>query len=220
MIRTAHRQTAYDLPTSHPGDDLLIAYASGTMLEVKSLLVATHLAYCPACRARVAEFESLCGDWLEALPPEPVSEDGLQALLGRLDSGDLQPPPPRAKVPLPTGAFARVPEPLRSRFPAPYEELEWSNIAPGIDLSTWSVADESTICLLRMQPGKAVPPHRHTADEMLLVLWGSYTDEYGQFRPGDVASYVGDTDHHATGDEHGECLCLFLLDGPLIFLRD
>jgi putative transcriptional regulator len=221
VIRTAKQQAASPLPSSHPRDDLLLAYASGTMLEVKSLLVATHLALCPSCRQRVVQFEALCGSWFEHLPPESMAESSLQDLLARLDHPDRPAPTmtPRPKSP-PAGALARIPEPLRNRIGSPYEALEWASIAPGVDLSNWSMADETTACLLRIQAGKAVPPHRHTADEMLLVLWGSFTDEYGRFATGDVASYVEETDHHATGDEQGECLCLFLLDGPLIFLRE
>lgn len=37
----------------HIGDDLLLSYAAGTLDEASSLLVATHLALCPHCRAQI-----------------------------------------------------------------------------------------------------------------------------------------------------------------------
>ncbi|WP_029011269.1 ChrR family anti-sigma-E factor [Azospirillum halopraeferens] len=208
-------------PSHHPDDDLLLAYAAGGPGGVKALLVATHLAFCPDCRRRVAAFEAECGAWLETLPPSDGTDDGLTALLARLDDQPRSPAPPvpasrRRTVPLhnPT-----IPEPLRSRLGGPVEGFAWTPVSEGVDLSVWSQADGgSSVCLLRMAAGHPVPPHHHTAGEMLLVLKGGFRDEYGHFVRGDVASYVGDSDHHAVADTDGECLCLFLLDGPIEFL--
>ena len=74
------------LPLHHPDDQLLIGYASGQERAGKSLLVATHLAYCPDCRRRVASYEALCGSWFEELRcDDHDSLGGLDALLDRMD---------------------------------------------------------------------------------------------------------------------------------------
>jgi len=211
------------LPSHHPQDELLLGYASGELREIKSLLVATHLAYCPTCRARVAVFEAQCGAWFDEMPATPA--DGhLDALLGQLH-GQLdvaQPALPALVVPpapVPVSGNP-VPEPLRSWLGGPVEEFAWNDVAPGVWLSTWSrEAGGSSVCLLRMGPGAPVPAHHHTATEILLVLQGGFADEYGQFGLGDTIEYTPDSDHHATGDPGGDdCICLFLLDGEITFL--
>ncbi|MGQ9368196.1 ChrR family anti-sigma-E factor [Azospirillum sp. ST 5-10] len=203
-------------PSHHPTDHHLLAYASGALGEVKALLVATHLAYCPACRRRAAAFEETCGRWLDELPAADLAEGGLDAVLARLDAA---PRPPRRAAPAPRHDPA-IPEPLRGRLGGPLAGFAWTPVSPGVDLSQWSVArDGTSVCLLRMAAGRPVPPHRHSDEEMLLVLEGAFADEYGRFRVGDVAVYAADTDHHAVADPDGPCLCLFLLDGPIEFLE-
>lgn len=215
------------LPHHHPDDQLLIGYASGQERAGKSLLVATHLAYCPDCRRRVAAYEALCGSWFEELPGEAPSD--LDGLLGRMDALLAAPPapagepPPRVSDVAGLTAVPLVPEPLRSWLPeaidSPVDCGSWTELSPGVWLSAWQRTLSGTnICLLRMAQDAPVPAHRHTADELLLVLRGAFSDEYGHYALGDVAQYVADTDHHARGASEEDCICLFLLDGDLIFL--
>ncbi|MBA3326136.1 MAG: zf-HC2 domain-containing protein [Rhodobacteraceae bacterium] len=46
---------------AHATPELLTAYADGSLSEGLSLLVASHLTFCPACRRRVARLEALGG---------------------------------------------------------------------------------------------------------------------------------------------------------------
>lgn len=219
------------LPLHHPDDQLLIGYASGQERAAKSLLVATHLAYCPDCRLRVASYEALCGSWFEELRcDDHDSLGGLDALLDRMDGllaagrAPAEAKPSRPAPAAPTGGRL-VPEPLRSWLPeaidTPTDNGSWREISTGVWLSGWErTLSGTTICLLRMASGAPVPAHRHTADELLLVLQGAFSDEYGSYALGDVAQYVADTDHHAQGASEEDCICLFLLDGELIFLDE
>nr|WP_211113354.1 ChrR family anti-sigma-E factor [Azospirillum endophyticum] len=214
------------MPLHHPDDRHLFGYASGQERAGKSLLVATHLAYCPDCRRRVASFEALCGNWFEELPcPD---HDGLDGLLDRMD-GLLAGSPMPAEVARPRQAAATgerlVPEPLRGWLPeaidTPTDDGRWQEISKGVWLSGWErTLSGTTIRLLRMASDAPVPAHRHTADELLLVLRGAFSDEYGSYSVGDVAHYVAATDHHARGASEEDCICLFLLDGDLIFLDE
>ena len=45
-------------PTHHLPDDVLAAYAAGSMSEGVALWVATHLALCPSSREQVAQAEA------------------------------------------------------------------------------------------------------------------------------------------------------------------
>lgn len=211
-------------PRHHPQDDLLFGYASGGLREIKSLLVATHLAYCPSCRARVAAFEAQCGAWFDETPAASAvaSDDRFDALLERLHGQLGAEPPVFVPPPVPRPAAGDgLPEPLRSWLDGPMRDRAWTDVAPGVWVSAWNrAAGGSSVCLLRMGPGAPVPAHHHTATEMLLVLQGAFRDEYGRFQLGDVIEYEPGSDHHATGDESGDCICLFLLDGEIVFLDE
>ncbi len=215
--------TLYSQPRHHPDPDLLLAYAGGSLAEVKALFVATHLAYCPACRARVRAFEAQCGEWLEACDPagadDPAVEDMLAAVLGMIDSGLPGEPPPAGRTP-PPARLAWMPEPLRSYRGLPDAD-GWDEVSPGVALSAWSYAAGGTSArLLRMAPGAAVPAHHHAAMEGLLVLQGCFTDEYGSFTRGDAVTYGAGSDHHAKGAGVEDCICLLVLDADLVFLDE
>lgn len=200
------------VPAHHPAPERLLDYATGSLREAQSLLVASHLAYCPDCRAQVAEMEACGGALLEDLPPEPVSDTLFGTLMNRLGEAVAAPPPP-----VPPGR-SLFPGPLRRAIGAEPEALEWVRIVPGVHLSSWAIsAGTASACLLRMAPRSRVPAHRHTDSEMLLVMKGGFSDEFGVYRVGDVASYETGTPHHALADADGECLCLLVQDKPLKF---
>ena len=47
--------------------------------------------------------------------------------------------------------------------------------------------DTHRVALLRLQPGKGLPVHRHVANEYTVVLQGGYTDNTGNYAVGDFA---------------------------------
>ncbi|MBP2290281.1 ChrR family anti-sigma-E factor [Azospirillum rugosum] len=206
------------MPAHHPAPELLFDYAAGSLREVQALLVASHLAYCAECRRRVAELEACGGVLLEEVAAEPVSDGLLDAVLAKLADAPAALPPQPATPP-PNGI---LPGPLHralgGSMGGALDGVDWVRIVPGIHLSGWSLGvGTASACLLRMAAGASVPAHRHTDHEMLLVLTGAFSDEFGRYRVGDVASYDPDTPHHAVADRDGECVCLLVQDKPLVF---
>ena len=67
----------------HVSNDILVSYSAGTLDEASSLLVATHLALCPHCRARSRSADSLGGYLLESLEEAPVSSTMKDAILSQ-----------------------------------------------------------------------------------------------------------------------------------------
>ena len=57
----------------HISDALLLEYASGSLEESWSLAVATHLALCPHCRARLRLMEAAGGALMEEAEPETAA---------------------------------------------------------------------------------------------------------------------------------------------------
>ena len=73
------------LPQHHIVEDMLLAYATGTLGQAASLVAATHLSMCPSCRASLVAAEAVGGVLLEDISPEPISETLLAGVLSRLD---------------------------------------------------------------------------------------------------------------------------------------
>jgi putative transcriptional regulator len=220
------------LPSHHPGDTLLIDYSGGALCEGASLVVATHLAFCPCCRRLVTDMEAVGGALLEDLEPEPVDCGCLDALLARIDREENTLPPCRpaarpasitASPPVAepaNGACRRLPEPLRGYLCGSLDQQPWRFLQPGMSCVDLDAGRSATTRLIRMKGGISVPRHTHGGIELTVVLEGGFSDEFGAFRPGDIA--VGDPsiEHRPVSDREG-CLCVtatvggLTLTGPL-----
>lgn len=211
------------MPAFHATDDLLLRYASGHLPEAQSLVIATHLALCPICRARVAEYEALGGALVEDLDPVPVAEDALADVLARLDEPDrargasdrARDAAARPKAPL-SQADLLVPRPLRDYLGIGLGELSWRRLMPGLEEADIEVGPESARArLMRVESGKGMPRHSHEGEEMTLVLSGAYRDESGCYRRGDLQIADPEIDHRPVADESEPCICLVVTDAPL-----
>ena len=205
------------MPAFHATDDLLLRYASGHLPEAQSLVIATHLALCPICRARVAEYEALGGALVEDIDPVPVAEDALAGVLARLDEPDHARDAAvlRPKAPL-SQADLLVPRPLRDYLGISLGELSWRRLMPGLEEADIEVGPESVRArLMRVESGKGMPRHSHEGEEMTLVLSGAYRDESGCYRRGDLQIADPEIDHRPVADEGEPCICLVVTDAPL-----
>lgn len=66
--------------------------------------------------------------------------------------------------------------------------------------------------LLRMDPGERAPRHTHGRRDVSIVLCGSFADEFGVYRRGDIAFSHAGVPHqpHAMGDE--PCVCFVAIE--------
>ena len=104
-------------PKHHPPETLLLEYATGALREAQAVAVATHLAYCPACRTQAQHLDELGGVLLDTLPPEPLPPDALSALIARLDEAPLPAPPVSKPSNWPPVADPPAPAPILSPLP-------------------------------------------------------------------------------------------------------
>ena len=201
------------MPTHHPGDDLLIAYAAGSQEEPVSLVVATHLALCPRCRGEVARLEELGGTLLEEQPAEALGEDSLERILVRLD--EPAPEAPQRPAELAAGPAPLVPRPLRDYLGGGLDQLDWTSFRGLEKVELLSDRPGFRTRLMRIKSGTAMPTHSHEGNELTLVLAGGFSDEHGHFVRGDVAEADPSVDHQPVADPGEDCLCLAVTDAPL-----
>jgi len=202
----------------HPSDDLLWSYAAGSLDEPSSILIATHLALCPQCRAVVAKAEQVGGELFDEVAPVSLEGGALDAVMARLDDADDVPAAPVAKqVPVEQDDAIRLPQPLKDYVSGSVQSLPWRWLGPGVHYA--AIAPEAKgpkVGLLRIAPGTKVPMHGHSGNEMTMVLAGGYSDDTGHFTRGDVEAADDHMVHQPVADAGEDCVCLVVTEGQLM----
>ncbi|WP_341705833.1 ChrR family anti-sigma-E factor [Ferrovibrio sp.] len=224
-VTEMHSAAAPILPEHHIPAELLLDYASGSLGEAWSLVVACHLTLCPHCRAELAAIEALGGRLLEEMPPQPMQPAGFAAIAARLGpqepAPDMQEKTRQQKVrPQPEpAAGGGLPAPLRAYLSGGVDRIPWRWSGAGLHAFALPVqkARGGMASLLRIAPGTGMPRHSHAGEEMTLVLSGGFTDDAGAFRRGDVEIADGSTEHRPVAMAGEPCICLAVTDAPLRF---
>lgn len=192
----------------HLPENLIAAYAAGTLGQAFSVVVAAHVSLCPECRARLEAHEHVGGAVLEDLAQETVSADLKSSVLAMID----QPAKPEPARPIRSGIFpSAVMGALKGRQP------KWRSVGGGIRQCILEQGPEGSLRLLHIPPGRAVPDHGHGGLELTLVLQGSFSDAAGAFSVGDVEVAAEDVQHIPIAGEGLPCICLAASDAPLRF---
>jgi putative transcriptional regulator len=212
-------QGADTMPEHHAPDELLIAYAAGSLGASESLLIASHLTLCPRCRQAVADAEAvgaalLASSAAAAAPAAPgaapgaAPDDMLAAMLARLD--EEAPPPPPAPAVDPRGI---VPAPLYGLI-GDLDAAPWRRILSGMYmLDVPAAGDDKFVKLFRFDAGLSVPRHDHPGFEGTLVLTGGFTDDDGHHVRGDLSVLDETRPHEQHIDRDGPCVWLLVADG-------
>jgi putative transcriptional regulator len=198
----------------HPEPEMLMEYAAGSASEPISLVIATHVAVCPECRSRVAEYEELGGALLEDIGDGDVDQRVFDKVFSQLDAATPEICEPAAQ-PTEEEADLRIPNPLRSYLGRPLEDLAWKKKGPVEEFEFLTDCPGVTTRLLKIKSGKAMPRHTHEGMELTLVLAGGFTDQGLHFGRGDIEVADTQTDHAPVADEGEDCYCLAVNDKRL-----
>lgn len=199
--------------THHPSQEALADYAAGAASEAESLIIATHLALCPACREHVAAFEAVGGALVDEIEPASLSDSAMDRMLQAIVLSPREPEArPRTRTKAVTGG---VPEPLRSYLPADMADLPWHTVLRGLDEIELNTGGRGRTRLLRIKAGTTMPRHTHGGVEHTLVLSGGFTDQGRHYGRGDMAVADGSVDHTPVADEGEDCICLTVTSAPL-----
>ncbi len=198
----------------HVGDDLLLAYAAGTLDEPTALLVATHLALCPACRGDLELAEGLGGALIDRVPGDARADQAmLEAIIASPHEQDgIMPDRPELSEPL------VLPEPLRSYAGGDFNDLKWQATGGGIRQFPLKTGGERvTARLLSIPARKSVPSHGHRGAELTLVLASSFYDRGSWYGRGDVGIAGPEVMHRPVAGPEEDCVCLAVTDARLKF---
>ena len=192
---------------THPPPQTLRSYARAETDVTRRLLVEAHLALCPRCLARVAEYQRAG----EQLPDATLHDEldlpsfervwrALERVIveGRARDTGVLPPSLLAALPPPSGWRWVVPWPPRVR-------------------STLLIRDADTgseLYLTHFSPGSTFPRHRHLGLEESVILAGGYQNGDVYVDTGDWAIGAPGTEEMPTTEPDEECWCLSRLEPP------
>jgi len=196
----------------HVSDETLLDYANGALSAPIETLVACHLTVCPHCRSRNELADDIGGHLLSESKPVATSMGAADLLAHAKNHPSIS----VSKKPLAVGDHS-VPRPLGRLLPGPIETLEWRAMAPGIKQFSLSKQPrkEGAFKLLRLEPGVTLSQHTHSQRELTYVVRGSYHDELGQFRAGDIADLDNRDEHCPVVDSDEVCIALIATDAPV-----
>lgn len=202
----------------HPDLASLMCCAAGSQPEAFAAVIASHLSVCADCRADVGRMEQIGVALFDDLPPADVvssapvvamrageAETGVNEDLHAAQSGDVP--------------HGDIPGPLVALLGARLDDLAWSWKGPGIWIYSVPLSEhaDGELLLFKVAPGKQMPEHGHTGQELTIILRGSYTDKLGTFGVGDVADLDSDVEHTPIACPKEGCICLSAKDGKLRF---
>lgn len=217
-----HQSEQYMSVSHHLTDETLQDYAVGSLGSSMETLVACHLTVCRQCREKASLAEDIGGEFFDQYEPAPLSlsvADALNQARNTTPSSDVASAYSSAQKPSINPDFknAGVPRPLARLLPTNLGDLDWRRIAPGIKQINLSDKPRrmGAFKLLHLAPGVVLSGHSHTDRELTYVVKGSYQDEIGRFKAGDIADLDGEVVHQPVVDTHEPCIALIASYSPV-----
>lgn len=203
--------------THHPDIASLMCCSAGSQPEACAAVIASHLAYCPACRAEVRRMQKIGAVLFDTLEPAKLSDTApivamraCESETGKTESWRSMP----CKE-----CSGDVPPPLAALIGEKLDDVPWRWVAPGV----WtyrvplSKGCHGDLRLFKIAPGHTVPAHENAGCELTIILRGSYRDENGTYRAGDVADLDEGVAHGPVACPQKGCICLTATETRLRF---
>jgi putative transcriptional regulator len=223
---------------SRPVDELLAAYAAGSLSTPLMALMSAHLELKPARRAYLAALEAAYGILLEDIDPVPLTNRDRRLVnifasdanaservvrVATALNGQRFPGQTYTSAISGVGSCAdgrsgshnevALPSPLQRYIGQDIEDLEWRTIS-GVKQSVVAAGGFGEASVMRFRADKRTPAHGHHGLEVTLVLKGGFTDGYGQYRRGDICVADEGVEHQPIADPDEECVVFVVRAAP------
>ena len=183
-------------------NQLIFDFASGALGPAKSLFASTYL-YLNSRASRINRtFEGLLGENLLDVKGIPVSKIKYSDCISKEDTLENN--------------QKNNNDPLTMVF-GPIKDIKWKQIYKGFNEFSPDFNDKDELKLIKMDPGVSVPLHSHGGKEYILVLEGSFCDEFGEYSKGDIQINDQRIKHTPIASKKEGCVCLSITEKDVIF---
>lgn len=200
--------------------ELYSAYAAGCIDPAFALMLETQSLMRADVRASVALSEMIAGHFLEAAPAARMNEGALDRTLAAIDALEAPQAMQRAAGQAACDALNEIlslPEPVRGAAIDAAGKQSWQMMGLGLKRLKLDVGSAMEVELYRIAAGSKIPRHSHGGNEYTMVLCGGFTDERGNYGPGDVCVNGPADTHQPVADDDEVCYALAVRDGGLRF---
>jgi putative transcriptional regulator len=202
----------------HPTEEILLGLAGGECDLPRRVLVEGHLGGCASCRATLAELTLPGGTLLRGLdgeaPPAGLWDElrrRVAALPAVATPGEGSFGDAVAELPLPASIRGELPALAAMRRVPWRRALARGAWYAELARDPWT---RSVLLLGYLAPRRALPAHRHLAQEDVLVLAGGFDDNAGHHEAGEYAIYAAGSEHRPVTEPRQDCWCLVRLEKP------
>ena len=181
---------------------LIFDFASGSLGPAKSIFASTYLYLNSKAKSLNNTFEGILGDQLFSNENSEIKKIKYSDCISNKPSKN---------------SFNSDESSPITKIVGPLNELDWKQIYRGFKEFSLKIEDEDEIKLIKMDPGISVPIHSHAGKEYILVLDGSFCDEYGKYNKGDIQINDQKIKHTPIACENEGCICLSITEKDAIF---
>ena len=181
---------------------LIFDFAMGSLGPSKSIFASTYLFLNSKASSISNTFEQLLGDDLFS---------NNDAKISNLTYNDCLSKPNHQKK-----EDSNIVSPI-SKLAGPLSDINWKQVYKGFSEFILNIKDDDELKLIKMEPGASVPLHSHGGKEYILVLSGSFSDEYGNYSKGDIQINDQKIMHTPVACENNGCICLAITERDVIF---
>jgi putative transcriptional regulator len=188
--------------TTAQKNELIFGYSSGNLGEAKSLFTSMYLYLNSVAAKKASIFDNMLAQNFSEL-----KDIGLKKLkyTDCIKNGDLK----KQNSILPINPLSRIIGDLNN--------IDWKTVYKGFKEFKIPLKDNDSLKLIKMDPGTSVPLHSHSGKEYILVLDGSFCDEYGEYNKGDMQINDQQIKHNPTACNSSGCVCLSITENDVVF---
>ena len=165
----------------------------------------------PENRSLNSAMNEVGGYFLDKSETSPLSKDLWDKVLNQTNNQILEPQTNVDYDPL----LSQLPLTLRSHLRN--KDIKWKSFKDVKVASILPKDNNEKLELIHVMPGAKIPQHTHEGNESFLVLHGSYSDEYGNYKQGSVQVRSDGHNHTPVGDAKTGCIGLAYTHGKIKF---
>ena len=188
--------------TTAQKNELIFGYSSGNLGEAKSLFTSMYLYLNSIAAKKASVFDNMLAQNFNDL-------EGVQPK--KLKYTDC------IKTPVSIKKNKNSSNNPLSLIIGNLNDIDWKTLYKGFKEYNIPVNDNDSVKLIKMDPGTSVPLHSHNGKEYILVLNGSFCDEYGEYNKGDMQINDQQIKHNPTACNSHGCICLSITENDVVF---